>query len=127
MHELCSRLAPVTSFAGMDTDTTMAAASGGKPVPLVVHQIRDVAAVLRREAGQLRSLGRGISAYALAVDWQSNSSRVCLDELSNLVTRLADYAGSYDSAALRVLAHADQVEAAASQLADSLINPVWAV
>ncbi|MBK7722100.1 MAG: hypothetical protein IPI32_07715 [Austwickia sp.] len=111
----------------MDIDTTMAASSGGPPVPLVVHQIRDLAAVLRREAGQLRSIGRGISAYALAVDWQSNSSRVCLDELSNLVTRLADSAGTYDSAALVVLSHADQVEATAAQVADSLINPVWAV
>lgn len=92
-------------------ETTIADAA-----PIVLHQIRDLAAELRREADTLRAAVTRLNGFAVTVEWQSSSSRACLDELGEFSRRLIAYAEGYDVAALMVVAHADQAEAAAAQL-----------
>lgn len=92
------------------------------PTPVVLYQVRDLAAVLHREADALRETVTRLNAYALSVRWQSSSARACLDELADFAGRATRFAGGYDEAASLVLAHAEQAEAAATFVVESAVR-----
>lgn len=111
-----SNAAFLTRATGATGTTGSAGPTSADAAPLVLHQIRDLAAGLRREADTLRAAVTRLNGFAVTVEWQSSSSRACLDELGVFSRRLTTYAEGYDVAALMVVAHADQAEAAAAQL-----------
>ncbi len=80
---------------------------------LVLTQVRDLAAVLRREADALREAAARTTSFALTMNWRGTSAQACQDELQELTRRLVAFAQGYDEASLIVLAHAEQAESAA--------------
>lgn len=113
---------PTTSSAPAAWASSTDAPDTG-PTPVVLYQVRDLAAVLHREADALRGAVARLNAHALTVHWQSSSARACLDELADLGGRMTRFAGGYDEAARLVLAHAEQVEANVAALARTLAAP----
>ncbi len=100
---------PSTPAARTPTDAPEAVAT-----PVVLYQVRDLAAVLHREADAVRAAVTRLNAYALTMHWQSSSARACLDELAEFAGRATRFAVGYDDAASLVLAHAEQAEANAA-------------